>query len=121
MALADAIFAIGIALYLAYNAYLIVRQSFVDLMDEELPAEERQNIISIVMGHEDVLGVHDLRTRRSGQQVFIQMHIDLHPDLDLQQAHDISEAVEGAILESYPNAEALIHQDPAPKELLVNP
>lgn len=115
---ADAAFAIGIAVYLCYNAYMIVRQSFADLMDEELPDEDRSQIIDLVMAHPDVLGVHDLRTRRSGQQLFIQMHIDLHPDLNLERAHDISEAVEASILAAYPNAEALIHQDPAPVELL---
>lgn len=115
---ADAVFAIGIAIYLAYNAYCIVRQSFADLMDEELPNEDRENIISLVMAHEDVMGVHELRTRRSGQQLFIQMHVDLHPDLNLQRSHDISEEVEASILDAYPNAEALIHQDPAPKELV---
>ena len=87
-------------------------------MDEELPDADRSQIIDLVMTHEDVLGIHDLRTRRSGQQLFIQMHIDLHPDLNLERAHDISEAVEASIMSAYPNAEALIHQDPAPAELL---
>ncbi|OUR79874.1 divalent metal cation transporter FieF [Alphaproteobacteria bacterium 46_93_T64] len=116
--MADALFAIGIAGYISYNAWSIVRLSFADLMDEELPDEERDKIIELVTNHPDVLGVHDLRTRRSGQKVFIQMHLDLMPDLNLAEAHIISEAVEASILASYPDAEALIHQDPAPQELV---
>jgi len=116
--MADALFAFGIAAYISYNAWSIIRLSFSDLMDEELPDEERDKIIELVTSHTGVLGVHDLRTRRSGQTVFIQMHLDLPPDLKLSDAHVISEAVEASILENYPDAEALIHQDPAPPELL---
>ncbi|MEH6475118.1 MAG: cation diffusion facilitator family transporter [Sneathiella sp.] len=116
--MADALFAFGIAAYISYNAWSIIRLSFSDLMDEELPDEEREKIIELVTSHPGVLGVHDLRTRRSGQMMFIQMHLDLPPDLKLSDAHVISEAVEASILENYPDAEALIHQDPAPPELL---
>ncbi len=111
---ADAIFAIGIALYITYNAWSIIRLSFADLMDEELPDEEREKIEAVVLAQRHVLGVHELRTRRSGQNVFVQMHIDLPPELTLMEAHRISELVEQAVLDLYPNAEALIHQDPYP-------
>ncbi|MEP3244534.1 MAG: cation diffusion facilitator family transporter [Sneathiella sp.] len=110
---ADALFAIGIAGYITYNAWSIIRMAFADLMDEELPEEERQKILSLALEHDGVLGVHDLRTRRSGQTVFIQMHIDLPATLNLQQAHKISEDVEHSVLSLYPLAEAIIHQDPA--------
>jgi len=116
--IADALFAMGIAVYITYNAWSIIRLSFADLMDAELPEEERQKIIELVTEHPDVLGVHDLRTRRSGQALFIQMHLDLQPDLPLVIAHAISEDVEKTILDHYPNAEALIHQDPADPKLL---
>lgn len=111
---ADALFAIGIAAYISYNAWAIIRLSFADLMDEELPDEEREKILTMARSHSGVVGVHDLRTRRSGQRVFIQMHLDLPPDLNLTDAHIISDAVEQDVLGLYPEAEAIIHQDPAP-------
>ncbi|MBO6827159.1 MAG: cation diffusion facilitator family transporter [Sneathiella sp.] len=116
--MADGIFAMGIALYISYNAYEIVRASFVDLMDEELPDEERDKIKDIVLAEEGVLGLHDLRTRRSGQDIFIQLHLDLPPDLKLKEAHAISDRVDDKIMAAFPNAEVIIHQDPAPPELL---
>lgn len=111
---ADALFGIGISIYIAYNAWAIIRLSFADLMDEELPDEEREKILSMAKSHDNVVGVHDLRTRRSGQQVFIQMHLDLPPDLNLTEAHAISDDVENDVMGLYPEAEAIIHQDPAP-------
>jgi len=116
--LADGLFAMGIALYISYNAYEIVRASFVDLMDEELPDEERDNIKDLVLSEEGVLGLHDLRTRKSGQDIFIQLHLDLPPDLKLKDAHAISDRVETKVMNAYPHAEVIIHQDPAPEELL---
>lgn len=112
---ADALFAIGIAAYICYNAWSIIKMSFADLMDEELPDEERDRILEMARSHTHVIGVHDLRTRRSGQRVFIQMHLDLPPELSLTEAHDISDAVEKDVMGLYPEAEAIIHQDPAPK------
>ncbi len=114
----DGLFAIAIAIYICFNAWSIIKQSFSDLMDEELPDSERQKIKDIALAQEGVLGVHDLRTRTSGQQLFIQMHLDLNPAMELVKAHAISEKVEKAILSAFPNAEALIHQDPAPDSLL---
>lgn len=111
---ADSLFAIGIAAYISYNAWMIIRLAFADLMDEELPDEEREKILSMAKSHANVIGVHDLRTRRSGQRIFIQMHLDLPPKLSLTDAHAISDAVEKDVMGLYPEAEAIIHQDPAP-------
>ncbi|MCF8468621.1 MAG: cation diffusion facilitator family transporter [Sneathiella sp.] len=111
-AYADGLFAVGIALFLLYNAWMIIRASFADLMDEELGDEERQRIKDVVMEQPGVLGIHDLRTRRSGQQVFMQMHIDMDGEISLRDAHTISDAVEARLMAEYPEAEAIVHQDP---------
>ena len=110
--IADSLFALGIAIYISYNAYEIVKASFVDLMDEELPDEERDKIKKIVEEEKGALGFHDLRTRKSGQHIFVQLHLDLPPDLKLSDAHAIAESVEQKIVAAFPNAEAIIHQDP---------
>ncbi len=109
---ADGLFAIGIALFLMLSSWKIIRVSLADLMDEELGDEERQKILDLVKSQPGVLGVHDLRTRRSGQQVFIQMHIDMDGAMSLRDAHDISDAVEMRLMEAFPEAEAIVHQDP---------
>lgn len=109
---ADGLFAILIALVLIFSAWKIIRTSFADLMDEELGDEERENIKAIVLQQTGVLGIHDLRTRRSGQQLFMQMHIDMDGSISLQDAHTISDAVEARLMAEYPDAEAIVHQDP---------
>ena len=109
---ADGLFAILIAGILLYSAIAIIRTSFADLMDEELNDEERENIKTIVLSQPGVLGLHDLRTRRSGQQVFMQMHIDMDGSISLHDAHLIADTVEVRLMAEYPEAEAIVHQDP---------
>jgi len=110
---ADPLVGIIIAGILCYSALHVFRQSYDQLMDHELPEDERARIKSIVMGHEDVRSLHDLRTRAAGISTFIQMHIELDPALSLTRAHEVSDAVEADLHQAFPNAEVIIHQDPA--------
>ena len=108
----DALFAIGIAIYILYSAWEIVKQAFDHLMDRELPNAERDKIIGIANLHEAVHGMHDLRSRRAGMATFIQLHLELDDDLTLLQAHKISDEVEASLQAVYPGAEIIIHIDP---------
>jgi len=111
--LADPIVGIVIAGILALSSLHVFRQSYDQLMDRELPEEDRARIKKIVMEHEDVRSLHDLRTRAAGISTFIQMHIELDPALSLTRAHEVSDEVEADLRAAYPNAEVMIHQDPA--------
>ncbi|PLW67884.1 divalent metal cation transporter FieF [Pseudohalioglobus lutimaris] len=108
----DALFAAAIAVYILYSAWEIITQAFDHLMDRELPDADRAAIQKIALEHAEVLGVHDLRTRRSGIDTFMQMHIELDDDLRLMHAHRIAEEVEAAVVAAYPEAEVIIHLDP---------
>lgn len=112
MGWADPVFAIGIAIFLLWNASRIARESIEVLMDRELPEAERSAIKDVVLKHPKVLGVHELRTRSTGLQKFIQLHMVLDPDLTLVEAHSISDQVEAALMADYPGADIIIHQDP---------
>ena len=111
--LADPIVGIIVAGILALSSLNVFRQSYDQLMDRELPDDERARIKTIVLGHRDVRNLHDLRTRAAGISTFIQMHIELDPALSLSRAHEVSDEVEAEIRAIFPNAEVMIHQDPA--------
>jgi ferrous-iron efflux pump FieF len=114
---ADPLIAIAIALFLAWTSWGVFRASSDQLMDHELPDEDRAKIKSLVMRHADVRNLHDLRTRASGLNTFIQFHIELDADISLTRAHEISDAVEADVMEAFHYAEILIHQDPAGFEM----
>ena len=111
--LMDPLFAIAIAAYILYSSGTIAYNSIQLLLDHELPREVHDRIKEIARGHPRALGVHDLRTRRSGQTYFVQLHLMLDDQLPLVEAHRVADEVEAAIKESFPNADVLIHQDPS--------
>jgi len=109
---ADPAFAIGVALYIFYSAFHIGHEAFQQLMDRQLPDDILEQIRATAMSHPEVFGIHDMRTRQSGQTVFVQLHLELDKFLPLTQAHAIADEVEAEIMAYLPNAEVIIHQDP---------
>ena len=111
--LADPLIALGVAGVMLFTAFGVGRQSFHQLMDRELPDEDRARILRIARNHPAVRDVHDLKTRAAGLSTFIQLHLALDPAMPLSQVHVISDAVEQALRSAFPGAEVIIHQDPA--------
>ncbi|HXP13107.1 MAG TPA: cation diffusion facilitator family transporter [Stellaceae bacterium] len=108
----DPIFGGLIGLWIIWGAWQVARKAIVHLMDEELPDEERVRIRQIALRHPKVRAVHDLKTRASGPNSFIQLHIEMDGGIKLIEAHRISDEVEASIREAFPRAEIIIHQDP---------
>ncbi len=108
----DPIFGGLIGLWIIWGAWQVARKAIVHLMDEELPDEERVRIRQIALKHPKVRAVHDLKTRASGPNSFIQLHIEMDGGIKLIEAHRISDEVEASIREAFPRAEIIIHQDP---------
>ncbi len=116
---ADPLFAIGVAGYLLYNSWDIATESASHLMDKELPDEEKQSIFEIARNHNDVYGVHGIRTRQGGKVKFIQLHLELDDNLPLIRAHKVADEVEAMISARFESeVDILIHLDPL--SVLVN-
>lgn len=113
---ADPVIALALSAWIGHAAWEIVSRSTSELMDRELPRDDRLRIEEIALSHPDVHTIHDLRTRTAGRTVFIQFHLEIPGDLPLRKAHDIADTVEIAIAAEFPDAEILIHQDPAGHE-----
>ncbi len=82
------------------------------LLDHELPADVRREIVAIVNQHPAALGCHDIRTRESGRTWYIQLHVEMDENLTLRAAHDLGEAISEDVVRRFPDAEVLIHHDP---------
>ena len=109
---ADALFGIGIALWLLWGAFRASREAVAQLMDEEWPEEERQSFLEAAAAFPELQGLHDLRTRKSGTLRFVQFHVWVPADWTVQQAHDRLDRVEETLQERFPGTEILIHVDP---------
>ncbi|MFK8329564.1 cation diffusion facilitator family transporter [Pseudomonas sp. BJa5] len=110
----DAVFGLGIALYILWSALQIARESSAILMDQELPGDISEQMLALACSVPGVRGAHDLRTRVSGSHWFVQLHLELPGDLPLTQAHALCDQAAAAIRGKFPRAEVLVHADPAP-------
>lgn len=109
---ADAVFGIGVALIIGFGALQIGRDATHILMDHELSTDVREEALQLARAVPGVIDVHDLRTRQSGQQWFMQLHLELDGDLTLEVAHELGEEVRRAIEARFPQADVLVHKDP---------
>jgi ferrous-iron efflux pump FieF len=109
----DPIFALLIAAVLLRGAWSILMSSSDILMDKELPEEDRRKIEAIATSHPHVESIHDLRTRSTGNHVFIEFHVEMDGSMTLDRAHDITEELEKKLYAAFPKSEILMHQEPA--------
>lgn len=108
----DPILALVIAGCIFYSAGKIGYESVQMLMDRQLPSEVREKIRDLALSHKKVLGMHDLRTRQSGQISVVQLHLELDDQLPLAETHAIAKEVERTIRARSPAVDIIIHQDP---------
>src|SRR3546814_4354266 len=94
---ADALFGLGISLWLAWNAWRAANHAIDELMDREWPEEKRQHFLAVASQHPELKGIHDLRTRTSGTHDFVQFHVWVDPAMTVAHAHQVMDEVEEKI------------------------
>ncbi|GGB90078.1 transporter [Novosphingobium endophyticum] len=109
---ADPLFGFGIALWLGWNAWKASKAVLDQLMDHEWPVEKKQRVLELIALNPDISGVHDLRTRTSGNKDFVQFHVWVDAQMTVRQAHRVMDELEARIHAEFPEVEVLIHTDP---------
>lgn len=109
---ADALFAFGIALWLGWGAWNASQAAIEQLMDHEWPLEKRERFLAVVAQHPELKGLHDLRTRTSGNRDFVQFHVWVDGRMTVTEAHRVMDEIEAKLLDAFPGVEILIHPDP---------
>lgn len=109
----DPIIAILVAVQIIRSGLSLLRGSALGLMDTALPESEQQRIIAILKGHmgEGVL-YHALRTRKSGAQRFVSVHIQVPGAWSVQQGHTLLEEIEADIRTAFPHTSVFTHLEP---------
>lgn len=110
--LLDPLVALAVAAYLLRGAWDIASHALAILLDQEIPAKDRDRIRNLALAHPEVRGFHDMRTRHGGAGYIVQFHLELDPDMSLLRSHLILDEVEDRIRVAYPGCEIIIHADP---------
>ena len=109
----DPVIAIGVAVVISRAAWGITRRSWDHLVDRALPPEEVEQIKSVLQKHQpQVIEFHRLRTRRSGAQREIDLHVRLPRGMSVEEAHAICDDLENHLEELLPRSSVLIHVEP---------
>ena len=109
---ADPLFGLAIAAWLGWGAWRASHKAIEQLMDREWPEEKKQRFLEVMARHPDLRGVHDMRTRTSGNRDFVQFHVWVDPTMSVRDAHKVMDEIEARLLREFPDVEILIHPDP---------
>ena len=113
----DPIIALLVALFILKVAYEVLRKSFGVLMDVKL-SEAEENIIksSIMECAGEVVGFHELCTRRAGNQRYINLHLVMPKDASVEEAHRLCDELERDVKMKLSHTTVLIHVEPCNEE-----
>jgi len=106
----DPLIAISVALYIMYEAYIILKKAFNPLIDKALPENEEKIIAEIINSYN--LKFHGLKTRQSGHFRFIEFHLEMPPDIFLKDLHDKCNIIEDDIKNKLSDSHITIHVEP---------
>lgn len=112
--LIDPLLGIAIGIYMIYSAYPLIKEGILMLLDAALDAESVDKITRLLNSQLDISGYHDLRTRRSGSDIYLSIHVVFSISTSLYDAHMVGDRIELALKNLFPenNVYALIHLDP---------
>jgi len=109
----DALVAMAVGLNIIITGVNLLRESTGALMDKALPAEDHDAIVSVLKKFEsDTVKFHALQTRQAGRHRFVSMHVLVPAAWTIQQGHDLSEDLEGQIIELLPDTTVHTHVEP---------
>lgn len=110
--LADTLAGLGIAALVLWSAVDVIREAINGLMDSRMPDDAVAEIEQAIRRHPHVVGLHDLRTRRSGADKFVQVHVEMDGNMSFEAAHNVAEELTAKLERMLGRAAVTVHADP---------
>lgn len=113
----DPIIALAVSLIIIKSAWNVIRRSFGGLIDVRLPKSEEVEIESCLREHlGQLVGFHELRTRKAGNQRYIDLHLVMPKTTSVEEAHRVCDHLEQDLEEKMNNTDITIHVEPCAVE-----
>ncbi len=100
-AILDPLAAVVVSFFIFKVALGIIREALMELIETSLPSKKEKEILQIAGKVNGVFNPHDLKTRKIGSNIAIDMHIQVRRDLNIEEAHDITVQLEKRLRETY--------------------
>jgi cation diffusion facilitator family transporter len=115
--LLDPIIALVVSIIILKSAFIVARKSFYDLMDTRLPKSEEKEIASCLREHSgQLVGFHKLRTRKVGDERYIDLHLIFPRSASVEEAHRICDHLEQDLEDKLKKTNVTIHIEPCSVE-----
>jgi cation diffusion facilitator family transporter len=110
----DPILALAVVVIILRSTYRVAMMAFHELVDFKLPEEEEINIKAAITEHfgGEVVGFHRLRTRKSGRQRYVDLHLVMPKHISLEEAHEMCDHLEKDMKMKLLNTDITIHVEP---------
>jgi len=109
----DPIIALAVALLILKAAYDVLKKSFGGLIDVKLPEAEEVEIKSCITEHySELVGFHELRTRKAGSWRYIELHLVMPKNASVEEAHRVCNYLEQDIENRLHYTKVTIHVEP---------
>jgi len=106
----DPVIAILVALLILRESFVLIRKAFFPLLDVAWDSDELKHLNSIFERLQ--VNQHSVKTRKAGNHRFIDLHIELPPDMEFKTVHDFCSAIENEISKEFENVQVTIHPEP---------
>ncbi len=114
----DPIIAIVVAIFIFGIAIKLTCEAGAPLLDAQLPPKEVEQVEKIICSHPKVVGYHKLRTRKSGAERHIDVHLLVDKNLPISDAHHVAEEVEDQIRGNFKGSRVITHVEPDDDEVI---
>lgn len=111
--LLDPVAALLVGLMVGKMGLEFTKAAFDDLTDRALSSAEVAAIHATLEATPGVEGLHDLRTRKMGDRGVVDVHIEVNPELNIRDAHEIGVEARRRVLMAHPVVSVMVHLDPA--------
>lgn len=108
----DPIAALIVGTFVFRMGFKFTNQSMQDLMDKGADEETLQEIHAILDNIDEIAGYHDLKTRKSGDYLLVDVHLELDGNMSIFMGHDIAVNVRKKLMENPQILDVMTHLDP---------
>lgn len=110
---ADLVASLIVGTMIAYMGLKMAWGSLNDLADRSVDKEVLDDIANAIIGTEGLVDFHELKTRKAGDFIFVELHLDLPAQMTIAEGHDVAEEVERRIKDAVPLVQSVLtHFDP---------
>jgi len=115
--LLDPVAAMVVGLIVTRMGYSFMSDSLHDLMDRSVDIETENKIKTTLLSTPGVEGIHDLKTRKMGDLVVVDVHLEINGNLSVKVGHDIAVLARKSVLDNHHVLNVMTHVDPFFKEV----